>query len=425
MQPTPPTTPNCKESTPTLIPPRSSPATSEKVLVHFKHGGRRYSLRKRSPDRDAPWYLVGAVAGKRMQRSLDTNVADIARQRAVASIIEPALAGRWNMVQESKIKTHFATVEEVVTAWRGLDLGAGEAHKRAAANALLNVLRRAGHGVPGPESSAILTGVTAGKFFDAVVRAAGEEADQKAAARVKRSALSVFNQAKAVLQPAALLSYKRAQVNLPDVVEFIAEGDLRRKKFKGLRIQHEPPDWALIERVLAAWPQIADWNTFAAVGLELAFGLRAGEVAAARWDWFTVREGAWWCWADAAVKNQSGEIHVPALDPFWGVFRARAEAAARWGGGGLVLEGTETDRTDMTFRQVSAWLRGLGWVKQKTNHALRAYAGAEVAIRWKSLFTAQMWLRHESVMTTERHYTKQWLQANEARQSRVEWARAS
>jgi hypothetical protein len=58
------------------------------VLVHFKHGGRRYSLRKRSPERDAPWYLVGVVAGKRMQRSLDTNVADIARQR-----IEPRQGG--------------------------------------------------------------------------------------------------------------------------------------------------------------------------------------------------------------------------------------------------------------------------------------------------------------------------------------------
>jgi integrase len=399
-------------------------------VVHFKVGGRRYSLRKRSPERDAPWYLVGVVAGKRMQRSLDTNVADIARQRAISGIIEPAVAGRWQVVQETKLKSHFATVAEVVEAWRGLDLGAGEAHKRAAANALLNLLRKAGHEEPGRESAAILTGTTAGKFFDAVVRAANDEPDQKAAARVKRSALSVFNQAKAVLQPAALLSYKRAGVNLPEVEEFIGEGDLRRKKFKGLRVQHEPPDWALVEKVVAKWQEMEDgrwkmgWNEFAAVGLELAFGLRAGEVAMARWDWFTVRDGAWWCWADAAVKNQTGEIHVPALDPFWRVFAARAKAEGRWEmGDGFVLQGHETERGDAVFRRVSAWLRSLGWAKQKTNHALRAYAGAEVAIRFGSLFTAQMWLRHESVTTTEKHYTKQWLQANEARRSRVEWAR--
>jgi len=401
----------------------SENSTPNPVLVHFKHGGRRYSMRKRSPERDAPWYLVGAVAGKRMQRSLDTNVADIARQRAISGIIEPALSGRWQVVHETKLKTHFATVAEVVEAWRGLDLGAGEAHKRAAANALLNVLRKAGHEQPAPESAAILTGTTAGKFFDAVVRAAGDEADQKSAARVKRSALSVFNQAKSVLQPSALLSYKRGGVNLPDVSEFIAEGDLRRKKFKGLRIQHDPPDWSLVARIVEAWPELGDWNEFAAVGLELAFGLRAGEVALARWDWFTVRDGAWWCWADAAVKNQSGEIHVPALNPFWSIFHARAVAAGKWPGSGLVLEGHDTERGDAVFRRVSAWLRGLGWVKQKTNHGLRAYAGAEVAIRWGSLFTAQMWLRHESVTTTEKHYTKQWLQANGARKSAVEWAK--
>lgn len=407
-----------------LAPNHAPNSPSTPAVVHFKHGGRRYSLRKRSPERDAPWYLVGTVAGKRMQRSLDTNVADIARQRAVAGIIEPALDGRWQVVHETKLKTHFATVGELVEAWRGLDLGAGEAHKRAAANALLNVLRKAGHAEPGAESTAILTGATAGRFFEAVVRQANAEPDQKAGARVKRSAVSVFNQAKSVLQPTALLSYKRAGVNLPDLGEFITEGDLRRKKFKGLRIQHEPPDWALVERVVSAWPGLADWNEFAAVGLELAFGLRAGEVARARWDWFTVREGAWWCWADAAVKNQTGEIHVPALNPFWQTFQERAVREGMRERGPMVLQGHETERGDAVFRRVSAWLRSLGWAKQKTNHGLRAYAGAEVAIRWGSLFTAQMWLRHESVTTTEKHYTKQWLQANGTRQSRVEWARA-
>lgn len=402
------------------------PAQSPRV-VHFKEQGKTYTLRKRAEHRDAPWYLVGFVGGKRMQRSLDTNIAEVAKQNALASIIRPALAGRWNLVKASQVKRHWATINELLAAWRGLAMGAGTAHKQAAANALLNVLRKAGHAEPGALSTALLTGATAGRFFDAVVRAAEAEADQKAGARVKRSALSVFNQAKAVLQPAARIEYGRAGVNLPEVAEFIAEGDLRRKKFKGVAVRHEPPDWALVERVLAAWPELKEWNMFAAVGLELAFGLRAGEVAQARWDWFQMRgekRGEWWCWADARAKNGTGEIHVPALNPFWATFWERSqEPGVR--SQETVLGGTETERRDLVFRRVSEWLRGLGWTKQKTNHGLRAYAGAEVAIRWRSLFTAQMWLRHESVTTTERHYTKQWLQANESRQSRVEWARAA
>lgn len=415
-------TPNAHQET------SDSPNDSVGALLpvhHFRHQGKEYTLRKRKPDRFAPWYFVSAVRGKRFNHALGTNDVKLAEMTARNKYIAPALVEDWQRVDAGKLKRHFATVDAVVTTWRGLALGAGEAHKRAASNALLNVLRQAGLAQPGAESSAILTGTTAGKFFDAVVRRAAAEPDQQAAARVKRTALSLFNQARCVLQPAALREYQRAGVHLPDVVEFLAEGELRRKKFKGVRVVHEPPDWKLVDAVLAAWPGLADWNAFAAVGLELALGLRAGEVAQVRWEWFAVEDGVWHLSTRAAaVKNQTGALRVPALDPFWSTFRARALAEGRWGAGGTVLTGTESERRDLVFRRVSEWLRGLGWEKQKTNHGLRSYAGAEVAIRWRSPFTTQMWLRHESVTTTEKHYTKQWMDAQQARTSRVEWARA-
>jgi len=67
------------------------------------------------------------------------------------------------------------------------------------------------------------------------------------------------------------------------------------------------------------------------------------------------------------------------------------------------LQGTQTYRTDLAFRAVSAWMRGLGWGTRKTNHALRAYAGSQIAMKY-GIYDAQVWLRHSSVTVTEGHY---------------------
>ena len=394
------------------------------AVVHFKLHGRSYTLRKRQPGRDAPWYLTGAVAGRRLQRSMDTNVAEVARERAISAVIEPALAARWNLVAASKLKRHWATVGEVVAAWHGLALGNSERHTTGAANALLNVLRRAGVADPAAAGADVLTWRTVRRFFDAV-NAACAGLDQLEAARRRRSANSLFNQAKAVLQPAAVARYgdeEHGALNVPDVAEFCEAGKAERFS-KGIEEDREPPAPELVARVMEGWPALANANEFAAVGLGLAFGLRAGEVAQARWGWFRVENGLWHIRADASVKNGSGRLVVCALNPFWEVFWRRVTAAGARPAEGFVIEGRETERLDLVFRRVSGWLRGLGWPLQKTNHGLRSYAGGEVAVRY-GLEAAQAWLRHRSITTTQAHYTGRWIDARKLRLgSSVEWAK--
>ena len=392
--------------------------------MHFKHGGRRYSLRKRSPERDAPWYLVGVVAGKRMQRSLDTNVADIARQRAISGIIEPAGSGRWQVVQETKLKRHFATVTELLAAWTGLSLGAGGAHKRQAANQFLQVLRLAGVANAAGASAGVLDESLARRYFEAVQREAEAEEDQEAGARRKRTGLRTWDQAKCVLQPAARVAYRQKDiaVNLPDVLPMLDYGAMLHKKLKaGTDFCETPPDFELMDRLVAAWPALP-WNQFAAVGMALAFGLRAGEWDDAEWGWFKVKGGKWVADGRTKVKNKTGRLEVEALNPWWHTFRARAVAEGRWGAG-FVLEGTDGQRREGTERAVSAWMRGLGWAGQKTNHAFRAYAGAQVVLKW-GLPRAKSWLRHRSSVTTERNYTGAWVDQNKERVTVVDWARA-
>ena len=393
--------------------------------VKFRVAGREFTLRQRWAGKFAPWYLVGTINGKRFNHALGTNEAETAKQVAKVKFIQPALDKEWGIVDSNKKRRHWATVGEVIAAWEGFDLGGGKEHRRAAANALRNVLRKAGIADPDAASTAVLSGNTVVDYFGAVVRLAEEQDTQKGAARVKRSGASVFNQAKSVLQPAAVYCYRKADLPVPDLSEFMGAAKMLRKKIlKGAEVVHEPPDWALIDKVVAEWPKLENWNEFAAVGLELAFGLRASEIKQARWDWFVVRNGAWRCGADADVKNQSGALDVPALNPFWAIFWERATAEGAQQRGSTVLQGSATERKDKVFRRVSDWLRALGWTKQKTNHALRAYAGAEVSLNFGQ-HEAQAWCRHDNAATTEKYYTRQWREASSGRAGRVSWARVA
>jgi hypothetical protein len=113
------------------------------------------------------------------------------------------------------------------------------------------------------------------------------------------------------------------------------------------------------------------------------------------------------------VKNGSGIVQVRAVDPFYSIMK-RKIAEMKWAPdpansgpdavSDLIITGTVTYRTDDIFRAVSAWLRGLGWETMKTNHALRAYTGSQIAMKY-GIYEAQMWLRHSTVKVTEQHYS--------------------
>jgi len=402
--------------------PPLEPKVVRAPVHRFRVAGysRQFSLSKRVPERYEPWYLVSIIKGRRFHHSLETADAKLAEDRARVKYILPAMAGDWERVEAGKLKKPFATVGEVLAHWVSSKLECGEAHKRAAANQLRNVLRQAGVANPDAASTEILTSETAARYLD-TVQSEAEAMDQQAAARRRRTALSTWNQARCVLRPAALLNYKRQGLHLPDVSEFEAGVVDRLETLRRLG-KHElkVPDFEVMGRLLAGWPALG-WNEFAAVGLALAFGLRAGEWGEARWEWFTVRNGRWVIEATAEVKNQSGRIEVRAINPYWATFLERARREGHWQPAGYVLAGSANERLAEVEERVGAWMRGNGWTGQKTNHAFRAFAGALVVLKWGS-DQAREWLRHSSVTTTERHYTRDWLRANAGRPVIVEWA---
>lgn len=71
-----------------------------------------------------------------------------------------------------------------------------------------------------------------------------------------------------------------------------------------------------------------------------------------------------------------------------------------------VLDGTLTERQDLTFRRISEWMRILGWETQHHIHEFRAWAGCQIAMApgGRGLLDAMVFMRHASFQTTEKYY---------------------
>jgi integrase len=206
-----------------------------------------------------------------------------------------------------------------------------------------------------------------------------------------------------MFRPKLLAIYKRAGLVLPDLAPFI--GVYQEERFAPGVVHYNPPGPKVIRDTAHSWARMTDRNTFLAVGLMLSCGLRKQEVAQVTWGMLgrsydgALLDGRGW------VKNKSGGFVVPPIDPYWRVMVRRIEREG-WRGKSdeLVLQGSLTERTELVFRNVSGWLAELGWRTQKKSHALRAFSGSLVAMKW-GIYRAQQWLRHSSVTVTESNYS--------------------
>lgn len=377
---------------------------------YFVYRGKERKLYRRGTGPTAKWYLYMEHKKERINHCCGS-VAKEAAIKTAKIKVDAVLDGftetlRASMLRDPEVKPElvYATVQEIITAFEWEPKEMGEQTERTNVNCLRLVLRRAldVEDVDKLSSAAVFTADTAERYFSNAIRRSKLESDQEGAARLKRSANSIFNQGKSLLRPKMLAAYRRAGLTLPDVEPFM--NAYKEQKFAGVTALYDPPTEEIIRRTLRGWLRMTDHNMFIAVGLELACGLRKAEVQQVTWGMFTkTRHGALLD-GRGAVKNQSGRFVVPPINPFWKHLNRRIEREG-WRGqpDELVLQGTATDLADNIFRSVGLWLRSLGWETQKTNHALRAYSGSLVAMR-EGIWRASAWLRHASVKTTESFY---------------------
>jgi integrase len=360
---------------------------------------------------DRFYYFKFTHRGKRYPRCLETTDAEAAQKRALAKykeIVAAVSTGEFKRLDATKLRQEDTKpLAELLEAYRTAPTEANSNTRELNINALKSMLGEKAASATVRDINPAL----ARSHFERCTQTVLMESDQEVAASRKRSANSRWAQAKSIFTDRCLAHYQDKELvtahGAAGLAAFVRAGELA--KFNRIPKQnYNPPREEIIQATLADWEKIEDRNLFLAIGHELAFGLRISEIAQAKWSWHTLRAEYHVLDGRANVKNGTGLIQVKALDPWFSIMQTTAILNHWWGQPGeadeLIIHGNDTYRKDGLFRAVSEWLRSHKWDTMKTNHALRAYAGSQVAMKY-GIYEAQMWLRHSTVKVTEQNYS--------------------
>lgn len=156
----------------------------------------------------------------------------------------------------------------------------------------------------------------------------------------------------------------------------------------------------------------SDPELFVAVWLALGFGLRKSEIAAVRAGWFQVTpQGVTLQLRATLVSGSVAEKESTKNGTIWPTVTCTNGAWEHLGpivaklkpDDYLIQSPTATARCEEVFRRIGVWMATLGWQTHKAIHEFRAYAGCQVARR-DGIEAASRWLRHHSIVVTQRHY---------------------
>lgn len=230
-----------------------------------------------------------------------------------------------------------------------------------------------------------------------VAKAGDNKAEQE---KKKRSANGVLRSVASLFSEQARRFY--TSLVLPAGLDEVIAGAEFRKVGK---LKKRMPATDMLRRVFLEVGELrkADPNAYLAFLLAAHAGFRAGEIAYARPDW--LQEGnppRAWVHATEDSVAKSKQERFAEIQPW-----VYAEIAALTKGRTYMLDGNKTERTDKVFRRFNQWVKARGFNDAKGEkgvHGLRFLYGAYIANR-RSHYTAQKFLGHESITTTEEHYT--------------------
>jgi integrase len=348
------------------------------------------------------YYVRARVNGKLIKRSLNTAVKTIAQQRA-RQILDDAKGGKWEEVEakRSRRAERWATVGELHAAY----LLAAETHAarngsprpRTIRENLSNLSNLVG---PGWENKS--TATLSADWIEGVV---GERLDKSSDKSRSRTTLaSRFIKLRSIFSKWALADYTKRGLNLPPCIEELMKAVPVTKPNKIYRLP--PPD--LVKKTITEGRRLKD----DAPELYVAFlacydlGLRAGEAAAMRWDWFRAgqRDSVFLDVVERESEDfrpKGRERSIPIHPDVW------AQLNELSNGTPYVLSGpTLRSRHDLVTRKLAGWMRGIGWSTDKwvkCAHELRKLIGS----RWFTEIgptAAQEWLGHVDISTTCRFY---------------------
>lgn len=382
------------------------------MITHtFQCMGREYTLFRAKPTEE--WKLRIQINGQRIKRSCGSRMIAQATKAAQAMIKEASLGQVENVLalrrrRPAKAKAP-VMVSQFLDAYRNMtSLENQPATRIYNARECMRYLQFV-FGDLGDVRLNVLSANTAHKFWDAAgVEASAIEASvgQAAAQAYKRSTNSWYRHVRSCFMSAVVEPLRRDGMNIPDLRPWLDAGKARMFR-RVIKTEYFPPSRDIVQRALEQWKVLPDRNMFLAIGLGLAAGLRAGEVAQAKWGWVQDLDGPQQSLVgSASVKGATGSIRCQVLTKYWGVLWDRAQREG-WVGrpGDFMLSGSKTERSNLVFRRISAWMRHLGWRTQKTFHEFRALSAADVIVEHGYSY-GSIFLRHGDLQVVQRYYSR-------------------
>jgi len=379
----------------------------------FTFEGRRYTLVKRKPGREGAWYLDTIIRGHRIARSLETNDAAVAKERAINNYISLARADRWEEISSNKARQDFATIGALLACYREVANGLISKdtihHNIGSFHA---VVRRAALGKEKATdeevdalSTAILTGRLVADFEEWMTKLAIQQ--NRNLESNKRTVKGYLRQMRSVFNKDLIQRYPEKGIKLPDLTEF-----MERRTAKPARVVKVPPPDGLLDRTCEAALKLKETDHAAYIAWLLGFySLRRGEIDKMQYSWLVQVDGQW-CVRVPLTSKSKAFRDVP-IDPMvvkelkeWRDSRPQQSDEDFLFPAPPVLRtnARRRIRCDGLFKRVNEFMRGLGWTGRQTLHALRAEYLRRIRRRF-GLDAAQAIGGHSDSRTTEDSYT--------------------
>ncbi|XHR29871.1 MAG: hypothetical protein ACFUZC_04820 [Chthoniobacteraceae bacterium] len=353
---------------------------SDNYYVRFEHRGKQY-LRSTG----SPVLAAAKVNAKRIRDSI--------------------VIGDGKDAERLKLKSDYATIQDILDRYKaraGVVLELMPKTVRGNMLALKAICRK----VMGEEVN--LAHVKASELTAKLLETyklkcrEASAGDYCQAERSKRSANSTITQARSLFTKGAMPLYEG--LKLPDLKEF--------KEVAKFSLQQGTPYLPIPAPVIEAMEKEAHGALrekapaqYLGYLMAIRLGMRDCEMVEARWEWLE----EWPTGTQMAIivrpyfAPKGSEGRVPVSDDV--LSEIKALGGPLEGGKGYILPAAnQTERSESIYRGLSAWVRGYLPDRVKSVHELRKHAGSIVATQTKSLVHAQRFLRHRSVVTTERHY---------------------
>ena len=361
--------------------------------------------------RNNKYYWRQTINGQNYLESLGLKADETKATRAKAAqmikIKQRAVETQnWEDLYKTRQKSPFCDIGHVLEHFRMYAAASGMRPDTAAGyQGGLRVILRAARGIQHIESASTAE-LTANLIHDYETAAIKEvDVNDPVALKRRRNTIhSTVRQARALFSRRAMMRYKH--LTLPDLEGFLTAGCVSPDH----SWTPPPPDLVAATKAKAQHLQITRPDLYTVWLLAYGLGMRAAEIANARWSWIEEINGAPAMNIIARPDEWSGPKGAPGHVPMgekltaWLMHTKRPDDI-------YILKGESYwQRYDFVTREFADWMRDLGWLGTRYTHCaheLRRLRGSE----WWSdpsigPAVCSAWLRHKSITVTQAHYGK-------------------